>query len=53
MPYSFKAGSDRAGVHAGVVIDNHGDLYGKTLGGGAYGYGTVFELAPDSGGKWG
>jgi uncharacterized repeat protein (TIGR03803 family) len=29
----------------GVVIDNRGRLFGTTLGGGAHGYGVVFEVA--------
>jgi len=50
--HSFAGGSDGGGVYAGVALDDKGHLYGKTSGGGAYGYGTVFELAPGSGGKW-
>jgi len=30
------------------VIDSAGNLYGATYGGGAYGVGTVFELAKGS-----
>lgn len=39
---------------AGLTFDNAGNLYGTTEGGGAYGLGTVFELAapPDPGGSW-
>ncbi len=33
----------------GVIIDSSGNLYGTTAGGGAKGYGTVFELAQGSG----
>jgi uncharacterized repeat protein (TIGR03803 family) len=50
--HGFGNGKDGGGVYAGVVIDSKGNLYGKTSGGGAYGYGTVFQLAPVSGGKW-
>jgi len=50
--YSFKGGEDGGGLHAGVAMDGEGNIYGKTSGGGAYGYGTVFELAPGSGAKW-
>jgi uncharacterized repeat protein (TIGR03803 family) len=31
---------------AGAVFDQTGNLYGTTLDGGAYGYGTVFKLTP-------
>jgi uncharacterized repeat protein (TIGR03803 family) len=39
-------------VWSNVVMDARGNLYGTTSGGGAYGYGTVFELSPGSGGTW-
>jgi uncharacterized repeat protein (TIGR03803 family) len=32
----------------GLVMDGHGNLFGTTAGGGAYGYGTVFEIANGS-----
>jgi len=35
---------------AGVILDSSGNLYGTTLYGGTYDYGTVFELTPTSGG---
>jgi uncharacterized repeat protein (TIGR03803 family) len=35
--------------YGGVVMDRSGNLYGTTSSGGAYGYGTVFELAKGSG----
>ncbi|MGO9508712.1 MAG: choice-of-anchor tandem repeat GloVer-containing protein [Mycobacterium sp.] len=37
-----------------LTIDFHGDLYGTTIFGGVYGYGTAFELIPPSttGGNW-
>ena len=50
--HSFKGKPDGGGVYAGLALDEKGNLYGMTWGGGAYGYGTVFELAPGSGGKW-
>src|SRR5580698_4316016 len=39
---------------AGLTFDNMGNLYGTTEGGGSFGWGTVFELAPPSnpGGPW-
>jgi uncharacterized repeat protein (TIGR03803 family) len=50
--HSFKGGEDGAGVHAAVALDGSGNLYGTTSGGGAHGYGTVFELTPGGDGKW-
>ncbi len=42
--YSFGGGSDGA-APSSVVIDKSGNLYGTTYSGGAYGYGTVFQLS--------
>src|SRR5260370_12163855 len=39
-------GSDGGTPYAGLIADATGNLYGTTFGGGAYGHGTVFELAP-------
>lgn len=50
--YNFTNGTDGGGVYGGVVMDKQGNLYGTTSGGGAYGYGTVFELSPNSDGTW-
>ena len=43
----FSFDSSGAGMHpyAGVIVDKSGNLYGTTLQGGAYGYGTVFKLS--------
>jgi uncharacterized repeat protein (TIGR03803 family) len=51
--YSF--GGD--GVHgayplAGVILDEHGNLYGTTSAGGLPNHGIVFELTPSSNGTW-
>lgn len=35
-----------------LTFDAAGNLYGTTSGGGAFGYGTVFELSPKAGGGW-
>jgi uncharacterized repeat protein (TIGR03803 family) len=43
--YSFKGGNDGTTPVAALVADNAGNLYGVTVSGGAYGDGTVFELA--------
>jgi uncharacterized repeat protein (TIGR03803 family) len=45
------SGDGNAPVFAGVIFDGQGNLYGTTVGGGAYGNGTVFELSP-SGSGW-
>ena len=51
--HSFKRdGTDGIVPCAGLVFDAVGDLFGTTLWGGAYGYGTVFELTPEPGGAW-
>ena len=50
--YSFTGGpSDGASPWAGVIFDQSGNLYGTTELGGAYSYGTIFELMP-SGSGW-
>ena len=47
---SFNGTSDGA-YPTGLTFDTTGKLYGATYGGGAYGYGTVFELLLDHG-RW-
>jgi uncharacterized repeat protein (TIGR03803 family) len=42
--HTFAGGADGAHPYAGLIIDNAGNLYGTTNGGGAFNYGTVFEL---------
>lgn len=50
--YSFLFnGQDGYGPRGGVIFDAAGNLYGTTLAGGAYGYGSVYELTP-SGHDW-
>lgn len=44
------AGMDGSLPNAGVIADGAGNLYGTTFQGGAYGYGTVYEL-PATGGE--
>src|SRR5204863_106640 len=43
------AGTDGAFPLAGLAMDSSGNLYGTANGGGAYGYGAVFELVNASG----
>ena len=48
-------GTDGVGPFAGLLRGDDGRLYGTTPGGGATGYGTVFELIPpddDANGTW-
>ena len=49
VPYSFCSQTnctDGAYPSSGLIRDAAGNLYGTTLEGGAYNYGTVFELTP-------
>jgi len=50
--YSFDCGSDGANPWGGVTFDRFGNLYGTTMNGGAYGYGTLFKLSPNAYGAW-
>jgi len=51
--YSFGgAPNDGSLPHAGLIMDNAGNLYGTTYGGGASNDGTVFELSPEKSGAW-
>lgn len=45
-------GEDGDQTYAPLIFDSAGNLYGTTLGGGAYGGGTVFELTPGGNGQW-
>jgi uncharacterized repeat protein (TIGR03803 family) len=45
-------GRDAQGPEAGVIFDATGNLYGTSPGGGAFGYGTVFELKRNAHGVW-
>jgi len=49
--HSF-SGDDGWQVVGGLVFDTNGNLYGTTTQGGAYGYGIVFKLSPNSDGSW-
>jgi uncharacterized repeat protein (TIGR03803 family) len=44
--------TDGIGPQGGLISDAQGNLYGITVAGGLYGYGTVFELSPIAGGRW-
>ena len=49
--HSFN-GTDGFGPYATLIFDAAGNIYGTTLGGGAYNYGAAFELTPTGGGNW-
>lgn len=44
--------ADGSGPDSRLVPDSNGNLYGTTRFGGAFGYGTVFELSPRKSGGW-
>lgn len=51
--HSFaRNGKDGYTANNNLVFDSAGNLYGVTFNGGVYGFGTVFELSPKSGGGW-
>jgi uncharacterized repeat protein (TIGR03803 family) len=44
--YTFSATGDGFNPVGGVIRDGQGNLYGTTLNGGAFGYGTAFKIVP-------
>jgi uncharacterized repeat protein (TIGR03803 family) len=50
--HNFGNAMDGFEPQAGLTLDDAGNLYGTTWGGGTYGFGTVFELSPKGDGKW-
>lgn len=42
--WNFGEGHDGCQPWAGLILDRLGNLYGTTVSGGQYGYGTIFEL---------
>jgi uncharacterized repeat protein (TIGR03803 family) len=50
--HAFSGGADGGGLWGSLLLDQQGNLYGTTSGGGAYGQGTVFELSPGSHSRW-
>ena len=50
--YSFSGGADGGQPLCALIFDAHGNLYGTTHDGGAFGDGTVFELTPAANGLW-
>jgi uncharacterized repeat protein (TIGR03803 family) len=47
-----KNGKDGYWPSAGLLLDAAGNLYSTTYAGGAYGFGTVFEMTPTAAGGW-
>jgi len=45
--YSFAGAGDGDTPWGGLMLSRDGNLYGTTQGGGAYGFGTVFRMAPN------
>jgi uncharacterized repeat protein (TIGR03803 family) len=50
--HAFGNGKDGVGVYGSVVLDNAGNIYGTTFGGGIYSGGTVFLLRTGTKGHW-
>lgn len=50
--HSFGGSADGISPRANLVKDSSGNFYGTTLLGGSHSAGTVFKLAPKSGGGW-
>jgi uncharacterized repeat protein (TIGR03803 family) len=50
--HSFGGGTDGQNPTGGLIVDSLGNLYGTTFNGGAYNYGSVYELMPQGGGTW-
>lgn len=49
--HAFAGGSDGINPNGGLIADSKGNFYGTTVGGGADGDGTVFELSPPAAGQ--
>lgn len=49
--HRFLGGEDGMYPYGDVIFDNAGNLYGTTVGGGSYRWGTVFQLSK-SGSRW-
>jgi uncharacterized repeat protein (TIGR03803 family) len=49
--HSF-SGNDGSTPYGNLIFDAAGDLYGTTVSGGSFGFGTAFELVPSANGTW-
>src|SRR5271168_2950264 len=52
LMHTFTGGNDGSYPDGSLTADAAGNLYGTTQIGGAFGWGTVFELSPTPEGKW-
>jgi uncharacterized repeat protein (TIGR03803 family) len=50
--HNFTGGKDGSGPGAGLTIDDQGNLYGMTPTGGAYTFGTIYQLHPNQQGTY-
>jgi uncharacterized repeat protein (TIGR03803 family) len=50
--YDFNQNGDGNFPYGTLIFDAAGNLYGTTTQGGAYGWGTAFELSPTESGQW-
>jgi uncharacterized repeat protein (TIGR03803 family) len=50
--YDFNRNGDGNFPYGTLIFDAVGNLYGTTTQGGAYGWGTAFELSPTESGQW-
>jgi len=50
--HTFTGGNDGSGPGAGLTLNKHGDVYGMTPTGGAYGLGVIFRLHLQNSGAW-
>jgi uncharacterized repeat protein (TIGR03803 family) len=45
--HTFTGGDDGDSSYGGLIAGKNGDLYGTAIGGGAHGFGVVFEITPN------
>jgi uncharacterized repeat protein (TIGR03803 family) len=50
--HSFGSGTDGSAPDSNLIFDASGNLYGTASSGGAYAGGIVFQLTPQTGGRW-
>jgi uncharacterized repeat protein (TIGR03803 family) len=50
--HQFTGGDDGSGPGSGLTFDPHGNIYGMTPTGGAYGLGVVYLLQPQTNSTW-
>jgi uncharacterized repeat protein (TIGR03803 family) len=50
--HTFGGGGDGKYPYGDLIFDTSGNLYGTAYQGGGHGYGMVFELRPNSKGRW-